>query len=246
MLPGAIAVMLDEMRERRVLPPRRGVFERYPHYSKLDGDVDAKIIKSPTAIPHSGLLQQIFKAIKTLRCAQRQSSPRTRIVISNNFHSTSLNMASGVPFDAEQAGNNEEMEQQFAVKAVEQMEVYWSILEKMPGSKLRLTRLDDEIFEHLKKDFPDFDPAAEINEEEMKSKDGKERWRKFCMAYAEGENKVEDYNFGTMLRRSPKFEYGQDEAIFAVRVQFYAIEIARNRAGLNDWIYEKAQADAKR
>jgi hypothetical protein len=32
------------------------------------------------------------------------------------------------------------------------------------------------------------------------------------------------------------------------RMQFYAIEIARNRNGLNDWIYEdheKEQADAK-
>jgi hypothetical protein len=25
-------------------------------------------------------------------------------------------------------------------------------------------------------------------------------------------------------------------------MQFYAVEIARNKAGLNDWIYEKAQA----
>lgn len=29
------------------------------------------------------------------------------------------------------------------------------------------------------------------------------------------------------------------------RMQFYAVEIARNRKGLNDWIYEKAQADKK-
>jgi hypothetical protein len=32
------------------------------------------------------------------------------------------------------------------------------------------------------------------------------------------------------------------------RMQFYAIEIARNRSGLNDWIYEnnqKEQAEAK-
>lgn len=28
------------------------------------------------------------------------------------------------------------------------------------------------------------------------------------------------------------------------RMQFYAVEIARNRKGLNDWIYEKAQAEA--
>lgn len=26
-------------------------------------------------------------------------------------------------------------------------------------------------------------------------------------------------------------------------MQFYAVEIVRNRAGLNDWIYEKAQKE---
>jgi hypothetical protein len=104
------------------------------------------------------------------------------------------------------------------------METYWNILEKVRGSQLRLTKIDDEIYEHLRSDFPDFDAKATINEEEMKSKQGKERWRKFINAY---ENKVEDYNFGTMLRASPKAEYGEKETIFAVRMQFYAIEIAR-------------------
>lgn len=141
-------------------------------------------------------------------------------------------------FDPETADNFEDMEKQFAVKAVHQMTVYWGILEKMPGSKLRLTRIDDEILEHFKKEFPDFDPAEEIDEDKMKSKDGKERWRNFVNAY---EKKVDDYNFGTMLRKSPKTEYGEKETIFAVRMQFYAIEIARNRAGLNDWIHEQAQ-----
>jgi hypothetical protein len=145
-------------------------------------------------------------------------------------------------FNPDTVGNNDEMEQQFAVKAVHNMSVYWNILSSMPGSKLRLTRIDDDIYDHLKKDFPDFDPAAEINEDEMKSSKGKERWRKFCMAY---EKKVEDFNYGTMLRKSPKLEYGEDETIFAVRMQFYAIEIARNRAGLNDWIFEKAQSSTE-
>ena len=144
----------------------------------------------------------------------------------------------------EQADNYEEMEKQFAVKAVHQMTTYWSVLEKIPGSKLRLTRMDDQILEHLKKDFPDFDPAKEIDEDEMKSKEGKEKWRNFCMAYEKGEDKVEDYNFGTMLRKSPETEYGDKETIFAVRMQFYAVEIARNRAGLNDWIHEKAQVES--
>jgi len=182
----------------------------------------------------------------------RHHTAKTRVRLDRQEQTTPIrslkliNMASQAPFDAESAGNNEEMEQQFAVKAVHHMTVCWSILEKMPGSKLRLTRLDDEIYEHFKKDFPEFDPAEEIDEDKMKSKAGKERWRKFCMAYAEGKDKVEDYNFGSMLRKSAKTEYGEKETIFAVRMQFYAVEIARNRAGLNDWVYEKAQAESKK
>jgi hypothetical protein len=156
------------------------------------------------------------------------------------------------------------------------MMTYWQLLENIPGSKLRLTKFDDDILSHFKKEFPEFDPAATINKDEMKSKDGKERWRKFIAEY---EKKVEDFNFGTMLRLNPKFEYGEKETIFgmtatctdevsyltfplAVRMQFYAIEIARyivmgivkvdranlarNRAGLNDWIYEKAHASSEK
>ncbi|KAL1796801.1 hypothetical protein ACET3X_005341 [Alternaria dauci] len=144
----------------------------------------------------------------------------------------------GTSINPEETENFEDIEKQFAVKVVQHMETYWKILEKVPGSKLRLTKIDDEIYEHLKKDFPEFDASATLNEDEMKSKDGKERWRKFISEY---EKKVEDYNFGTMLRASPKMEYSQEGTIFAVRMQFYAIEIARNREGLNDWIYEKAQ-----
>ena len=35
------------------------------------------------------------------------------------------------------------------------------------------------------------------------------------MAY---EKKVDDYNFGTMIRANPKWEYGQDETIFGEQV----------------------------
>ncbi|CAK7272090.1 hypothetical protein SEPCBS57363_004957 [Sporothrix epigloea] len=143
-------------------------------------------------------------------------------------------------FDAENADNFEDIEKQFAVKAVQHMETYWAILERVRGSALRLTKLDDEIMEHLQTDFPEFDAAVPINENELKSAKGKEKWRKFMMAY---EKKVDDYNFGTMMRVAPNVEYGRDETIFVPRMQFYAIEIARNRKGLNDWIYEKAQAD---
>ncbi|KAL4950435.1 putative polysaccharide biosynthesis protein [Aspergillus filifer] len=142
------------------------------------------------------------------------------------------------PFNPEEAENFEDMEKQFAVKAVEHLMTYWSILEKVRGSQLRLTKFDDEIYEHFKAEFPDFDPAATIDEDAMKSKEGKEKWRNWINQY---EKKINDFNFGTMLRANPKTEYEQHNTIFAMRMQFYAIEIARNRAGLNDWVYEQAQ-----
>ncbi|KAK4941798.1 hypothetical protein LTR66_013642 [Elasticomyces elasticus] len=155
----------------------------------------------------------------------------------------------GAQLDPEQADNFEEIEKQFAVKVVQHMETYWSILEKIQGSKLRLTKMDDEIYEHFKKEFPDFDPKATIDEDDMKSKEGKERWRNFINQY---DKKIEDFNFGTMLRANPAWEYGEKETIFgecnavsrenvrastetastdqglaAVRMQFYAVEIVR-------------------
>lgn len=132
------------------------------------------------------------------------------------------------------------MEKQFAVKVVQHMEIYRSILGKVKGSDIRLTKMDDEIYEHLKKDFPEFDPAETVDENAMKSPEGKKRWRDFMMKY---EKKVDDYNFGTMVRANPKTEYTQEGTIFVPRMQFYAIEIARNKSGLNDWMYEEAQKE---
>ncbi|EEH47023.1 uncharacterized protein PADG_03121 [Paracoccidioides brasiliensis Pb18] len=146
-------------------------------------------------------------------------------------------------FDPENPQNLEDMEKQFAVKAVQQMTTYWALLESRRGSTLRLTKMDDEIYDNFMKLFPEFNPAETIDEDQMKSKEGKERWRNFIMPY---DKKIDDYNFGTLLRANPKFEYGEKETIFVVRMQFYAIEIARNRAGLNDWIYEKAHPETKK
>ncbi|KIN02324.1 hypothetical protein OIDMADRAFT_18925 [Oidiodendron maius Zn] len=156
-----------------------------------------------------------------------------------------MSVAAPANFNPEEADNLEDIEKQFAVKVVQHMSTYWAILEKVPGSSLRLTKIDDEIYEHLKTDFPELDVSKTIDEDEMKSKSGKERWRKFMMAY---EKKVDDYNFGTMLRVNPRLEYGKEETIFVPRMQFYAIEIARNRLGLNDWIsenYQKQQVATK-
>lgn len=151
-------------------------------------------------------------------------------------------------FDPEKAQNLVEIEKQFAVKAVEHAQTYWNLLEKVDPKVLRLTKLDDEIFDHMKKDFPELfeEPYARItklDEEWMKSKEGKERWRKFIESY---KDTVKDYNFGSLIRTDANDEYSEKNTIFTTRIQFYAYEIARNKLGLNAKAHEIAVQEAEK
>ncbi|KAJ6625071.1 DUF757-domain-containing protein [Mycena sp. CBHHK59/15] len=150
------------------------------------------------------------------------------------------------PFDPNNAQNLVEIEKQFAVKAVEQAQTYWNLLEKVAPRELRLTKLDDEIYEDTLTTFPELAEDAhaklvKLDEEWMKSAEGKERWRKFIESY---KKKIKDYNFGSLIRTDSRQEYGESNTIFVTRIQFYAIEIARNRLGLNDAAHELAKAEA--
>ncbi|KAH7911508.1 polysaccharide biosynthesis-domain-containing protein [Hygrophoropsis aurantiaca] len=151
-------------------------------------------------------------------------------------------------FDPKTAQNLVEIEKQFAVKAVEHAQTYWNLLEKVPPRELKLSKLDDEIFEHTMTAFPEFKDApheglTKLDEEWLKSADGKDRWREFIKPY---ENRVKDYNFGSLIRTDARLEYGETNTIFVMRMQFYAIEIARNKLGLNDGAHAIAKADAEK
>jgi len=151
-------------------------------------------------------------------------------------------------FDPNTAQNLGEIEKQFAVKTVEQAQTYWNLLEKIPPKQLKLTKLDDEIYVHTMESFPELlaDEHAKLvvlDEDWLKSKDGKNRWRLFINVY---ENKVKDYNFGSLIRTDARKEYAEDNTIFVTRMQFYAIEIAWNRLGLNDEIHKIAKAEAEK
>ena len=54
----------------------------------------------------------------------------------------------------------------------------------------------------------------------------------------------QDYNFGTLLRLDPKEGYTSENTCFALRVQFLAIEIARNKEGANNTIYRNSKPKA--
>ncbi|CAB4494637.1 unnamed protein product [Rhizophagus irregularis] len=56
----------------------------------------------------------------------------------------------------------------------------------------------------------------EIDEEEMKSTNGKEIWRNWIMKY---EKRVSDYNFGTLLRKNVDGDYTEENTMFVTRMQ---------------------------
>lgn len=148
------------------------------------------------------------------------------------------------PFDPEEAENLEAIDQQFAVRAVAQADAYWNLLRARRASDLRLTPLEDEIYDHLVATFPEYlaDPSlvAHLSEAALKAPASKARWRPFLNAY---EKKMDGFNFGTLLRLHADKEYDEENTIFSVRAQFYAIEVFRNRHLMNDWIYEEAQKE---
>ncbi|KAK9463959.1 putative polysaccharide biosynthesis protein [Lipomyces oligophaga] len=152
-------------------------------------------------------------------------------------------MSAAIPsdFDPENAQNLEEIEKQFAVRAVQEAQTYWSLLGRIKGSQFHFTNMDPQIYEEFIEAFPEYSTAesvAVIDEDVIKSPTNKRRWHAFISKY---EKTVKDYNFGTLLRTDVKAEYGESTTMLSVRMQFIAFEIARNRHNLNDWIYEATQ-----
>jgi hypothetical protein len=63
-------------------------------------------------------------------------------------------------------------------------QTYWNLLEKVPPRELKLTKMDDEIYEHTMREFPEMaepphDKVTKLDEDWLKSPEGKERWHKF-------------------------------------------------------------------
>lgn len=95
-------------------------------------------------------------------------------------------------------------------------------------------------------EFPDFS-VEKVNLELLKSEAAKAKWRPWMNKY---EKRVQDFNFGTLLRLDASEDYTEENSIFgklvllstrrdlsylvATRIQFLAIEITRNRLQLND------------
>ncbi|XP_055009480.1 protein PBDC1 isoform X2 [Boleophthalmus pectinirostris] len=140
--------------------------------------------------------------------------------------------ALSLPADA--YGNDPRLEAMWAIKASDHAEVYFNLISSVDPKFLKLTKVDDKLYTLFRETFKDLDIKL-LKTEDLKSDEAKERWRPFCNQF---EGIVEDFNYGTLLRLDTEKEYTEENTIFATRVQFYAIEIARNREGLNDKVFK--------
>lgn len=94
---------------------------------------------------------------------------------------------------------------------------------------LKLTPFDDQIYTIFRQEFPTFN-VDKVNEQDMKSAPAKIKWRAFIEKF----KMIDCFDFGTLLRVDSRKEFGPDNSLLVIRVEFYAIEIARNREGCND------------
>ncbi|KAM4644758.1 protein PBDC1 isoform 2-T2 [Amazona ochrocephala] len=120
----------------------------------------------------------------------------------------------------------------WAMKAHQHAEIYFNFL--------NLTKVDDQIYSDFRATFRDLRVDV-LDPEELKSEPAKEKWRPFCLRF---QGLVEDFNYGTLLRLDCRGGYTEDNSIFATRIQFFAIEIARNREGCNSAVYSRARQPA--
>ena len=126
------------------------------------------------------------------------------------------------------------LEREWATTAGRHAETYMKLLQSIKDkTKLKLTQYDNDIYHHFRTKFPNLD-ITNLTENSLKNDSAKKKWREFCNEYQHN-NKVHDFNFACLLRLSCNGDYEESDNVTIVpKIQFLAIEIARNRENRND------------
>merc|ERR1712106_362438 len=123
-------------------------------------------------------------------------------------------------------------EELWAMKAMEHVEVYFNLLCSVEPTRLKLSgnqELDDKLYKDVKESFPKLN-FGKLIEDDLKNEKAKVDWREFSNRYKH----VEDFGLGSLLRMDSAKDYSEENTMLAIKIQFFAIEIARNKEGLND------------
>ncbi|XP_055986094.1 protein PBDC1 [Sorex fumeus] len=144
-----------------------------------------------------------------------------------------MSVAQALSLPADSYGNDPDIEMAWAMRAMQHAEVYYKLISSVDPQFLKLTKVDDQIYSEFRENFEKLRIDI-LDPEELKSESAKEKWRPFCLKF---DGLVEDFNYGTLLRLDCSQGYTDENTIFAPRIQFFAIEIARNREGYNKAVF---------
>ena len=129
--------------------------------------------------------------------------------------------------------NDSELEHLWVTKAIEDAEVYINLLQSVDTKYLKLSYIDDRLYEAFSETFPELQ-VEKLSEDDLKNEDAKVKWRKFCEQF---KPLIENFNFGTLLRLDSNGGYSERNSTFSYKLQFLAIEIARNRRNCNKSVF---------
>lgn len=82
---------------------------------------------------------------------------------------------------AENAENHPDIEKQWAVKSFHHAETYFKLISSLDPSKIKLTPIDNEIYDAFRKEFPDLDVKVLNEMDDFKTEKAKAKWRDFIM-----------------------------------------------------------------
>ncbi|CAG7656340.1 unnamed protein product [Allacma fusca] len=136
---------------------------------------------------------------------------------------------------ADEYENDTNVEAAWVVQACQYADVHFNLISSVDPKLLRLTAEDDRILDAFERAFPGAQLEC-LTEESLKSPAAKPKWREFLDANRD----IPDYNYGTLLRLNSESDYNEENTTLVPRLQFLAIEISRNRKGLNDNVWKKS------
>nr|XP_054506694.1 protein PBDC1 isoform X2 [Agelaius phoeniceus] len=105
--------------------------------------------------------------------------------------------AQALSLPAESFGNDPRVELAWAMKAHQHAQVYFNLISSVEPKFLKLTQVDERIYEEFRRTFRNLRVDV-LDPEELKSEAAKEKWCPFCLSF---EGVVEDFSYGAKTWR---------------------------------------------
>ncbi|VDK77825.1 unnamed protein product [Onchocerca ochengi] len=127
-----------------------------------------------------------------------------------------------ISYGAAEYTNDPSFEIAWAVEAAERANIHMSLLLTCNTKELTMHKKFNVIYDKFREIFPNMN---------VEKGENKQQWFIFCEHFKE---EIEDYNLATIMRIRANGAYSEENTIIVPKIIFLAVEIARNKEGLNE------------